>query len=83
MLLFCAGSLHAAETDFYMRLPMPTAERLKAVLPLEILPSGMRALPKWEGKMLWHERTDLDPALNWFRNIVLQILRRSDGIGRP
>ena len=73
---FVPAAFMLLDTDFYVRLPVPTAERLKAVLPLETLPAGMRQLPTWEGKMLWHERTDLDPALSWFRSLIVQALRR-------
>lgn len=73
---FVPAAFMLLETDFYVRLPVPTAERLKAMLPLETLPAGMRKLPDWEGKILWHARTDFDPALSWFRSRVAQALRR-------
>lgn len=72
---FLAAAMMLLETDFYVRLPVPTFERLVKYLPICALPASLRQLPKWQGKLIWHERTDLDPTLIWVRSILTSGLR--------
>lgn len=75
---FLPAAFIVLKTDFYMRLPIPTANFLAEYLPLVQLPAGFRKMPVWDGKMLWHERTDFDPTLQWLRGKITQILRRGE-----
>lgn len=72
---FLAAAFAVMKTDFYVRLPAKTADLLAEYLPIVKLPEGFRRMPIWDGKLIWHERTDLDPALQWLRGIFIRTLR--------
>lgn len=72
---FLAAAFAVMKTDFYVRLPAKTADLLTEYLPIVKLPEGFRRMPIWDGKLIWHERTDLDPALQWLRGIFIRTLR--------
>ena len=66
----------AIETDFYVMLPTFTAKCLVKELPLAILPAvPMANAVVWKARMIWHERTERDPALQWFRSVIAEKLR--------
>ncbi|HJD06907.1 MAG TPA: hypothetical protein IAA02_03410, partial [Candidatus Sutterella merdavium] len=57
-------------------LPTFTARCLVKQLPLAILPAApMAHNVVWKARMIWHERTERDPALQWFRSVLLEKLR--------
>lgn len=75
---FLASAFFLLETDFYARLPRFTANYLAQRLPVEVLPDIADIEdPVWHARMIWHGRTDRDPALQWFRSIISS-RRRSD-----
>ena len=77
---FLASAFFLLETDFYARLPRFTAQYLAQRLPLAILPEISDITdPVWQARMIWHGRTDRDPALQWFRSVISG-KRRSDAV---
>ena len=73
---FLASAFFLMETDFYARLPAFTAEYLSSQLPLTLLPKvSENDAVVWKARMIWHERTDRDPALQWFRSMIAGKLR--------
>ena len=73
---FLASVFFLLETDFFTRLPVFTADYLSRYLPIAVLPKKVRAeMPTWCARMIWHERTDRDPALQWFRSILTDRLK--------
>lgn len=75
---FLPAAFVVLKTDFYVRLPVPTADFLAEYMPLVKLPEGFRRMPVWDGKLLWHERTDLDPMLQWVRGMITRTLRKEE-----
>lgn len=69
---FLAAVLMLLKTDFFVRLPVRTFECLVQYFPIRALPASLRPLPQWQGKVLWHERTDFDPTLIWVRSLLLR-----------
>ncbi len=63
------------ESDCYARMPVNTARYLERYLPIALLPPEIRRLPVWSGRMIWHERTDVDPLLLWVRRLFMNELR--------
>ena len=73
---FLASAFLLLDTDFYTQLPVFTAEYLSKHLPLETLPkASWMKTPKWSARMIWHERTDSDPTLQWFRSLIIGKLK--------
>lgn len=73
---FLASVFFLMETDFYARLPAFTAEYLSSQLPLTLLPKvSENDAVVWKARMIWHERTDRDPALQWFCSMIAGKLR--------
>lgn len=63
------------ESDCYARMPLNTARYLSRYLPIALLPPEIRRLPVWSGRMIWHERTDVDPLLLWVRRLFMNEFR--------
>ena len=73
---YLASAFFLLETDFYVMLPTFTAKCLVKELPLAILPAvPMANAVVWKARMIWHERTERDPALQWFRSVIAEKLR--------
>ena len=73
---YLASAFFLLETDFYVMLPTFTAKCLVKELPLAILPAAATAnAVVWKARMIWHERTERDPALQWFRSVIAEKLR--------
>lgn len=73
---YLASAFFLLETDFYVMLPTFTAKCLVKEMPLAILPAApMANAVIWKARMIWHERTERDPALQWFRSVIAEKLR--------
>ena len=73
---FLAGSFFLLESDFYVQLPYVTAQLLAKHLPVTLLPPALNAPERiWQARLIWHERTDRDPAMQWFRSVIASALR--------
>lgn len=78
---FLSSAFFLLETDFYARLPVFTARYLARYLPLKILPRSIGPeLPVWKARLIWHNRTDRDPAMQWFRSGLIGMLCASHGL---
>ena len=66
-----AAPLLTLGTDFITIAPLKMAERLSDIVSLDWreLPFAASPVPI---EMLWHENSAADPALNWFRKVVLE-----------
>lgn len=56
-----------AETDLVMCAPRRVAERLATVTNLQVIP--LPGSPSFGYRLIWHERSHLDPGLTWLRDI--------------
>jgi DNA-binding transcriptional LysR family regulator len=71
---FITAAMAAAETDCVAALPSRMAELCVRLLPLKRV-RAMFPLPRVNTVMVWHQRTDEDPGVKLFRDIVLQSVR--------
>lgn len=73
---FLASAFFLLETDFYVQLPYVTAQFLAKHLPVTLLPATVDVPARiWHARLIWHERTDHDPTLQWFRSVIASKLR--------
>ena len=76
---FLASAYFLLESDFYVQLPYVTAQWLAKHLPITLLPHTVGAPSRiWKARLIWHERTDRDPAMQWFRSVFASSLRGKD-----
>lgn len=75
---FASVPFVVATTDFVATVPERLANRFAPMLKLQVLPAPI-AIPPFRLTMVWHERSDTDPAHNWLRGVVLEIAMRLDG----
>jgi DNA-binding transcriptional LysR family regulator len=68
-----------AATDLIVRLPLFTARMFCRHFPLEIVKGSEKLFPVWTLKLIWHERTDADPAQAWARTAIATLMRRHFG----
>lgn len=60
-----------AETDLVMCAPRRVAERLATLTNLQVIP--LPGSPSFGYRLIWHERSHLDPGLKWLRDISRMI----------
>jgi DNA-binding transcriptional LysR family regulator len=70
---FAAAAMVVASTDLLAGMPRRVAVTLARSLPLNILKPPMPAL-RFPMMLLWHERTQRDPACAYFRDLVARAL---------
>lgn len=68
-----------AATDLIVRLPLFTARMFCRQFPLAIVRGSEKLFPVWTLKLIWHERTDADPAQAWARQAIRTLMRRRFG----
>jgi DNA-binding transcriptional LysR family regulator len=73
---FAAAAMVVAATDLLAGMPRRVAATLARSLPLNILKPPMPAL-RFPMLLLWHERTERDPACVYFRDLVARALAAS------
>jgi DNA-binding transcriptional LysR family regulator len=61
-------------TDLIIAAPRKLALVLAAQYPLRIVKPPV-AIPEFTISMLWHERTNADPAQQWIRNMLSRIAK--------
>jgi DNA-binding transcriptional LysR family regulator len=66
---FITAALVAAKTDFVAAVPDRLAELFATFLPLKIAPATF-AMPTLVTALVWHPRTDTDPAARHFRQVI-------------
>ena len=66
---FFAAAVLASEGDAIAGIPRRFAERMAKLLPLQIVESPLSAL-EIPLSLLWHERTDADPAHRYLRDLI-------------
>lgn len=76
MPFFLAVPLCVKNSDFYAIVPEMTARMAFNADELEILPLAPD-VPKLSISLAWHERTHADPASQYIRSVILDLLRRS------
>jgi DNA-binding transcriptional LysR family regulator len=67
---FTTAALIAAKTDCIAGVPSRVAETLCRGLPIKIAKATF-PLPTMSLSLVWHERTDADPAARYFRQVVI------------
>jgi DNA-binding transcriptional LysR family regulator len=70
---FLAAATVIANSDLVGGLPRRVVDRLREPLGLQVLRTTA-ALPRFRMALLWHERTDADPAARQLRAAVLESL---------
>lgn len=71
---FMAAAMIASETDLVATLPRRFAERVSSFLPLRVVAGPVRPAPRASFALVWHARTDEDPASQLFRSVVREAL---------
>lgn len=66
------------QSDFIGRLPEFSAKELIGKLPLTILPRNLVPDTEWAPVFLWHDRTNFDPAHQWFRSVLFESIREKE-----
>lgn len=61
-------------TDFIAFLPMQTAEKMAQTAPLAVMPihpepGSIKGHDQFWTRLIWHERVNLDPAMQWLRGL--------------
>lgn len=80
---FLAAAHIAREGDVVATLPSRIARMMAATLGLAVVEPPIR-LPVLEFAQYWNERFHRDPANQWFRRVVREVLaRRDDGPATP
>jgi DNA-binding transcriptional LysR family regulator len=72
---FLIAAMAAAQTDSVAAIPDRLAELCVSLLPLKRV-AAVFPLPRLTTVMVWHERTDADPAAKFFRQLVSEAVRR-------
>jgi DNA-binding transcriptional LysR family regulator len=72
---FSAAAMVVASTDLVTGMPQRLAERFAELLPLRIVDLPGPTL-QFDMHLFWHERTHDDPGSGYFRELVLECLRR-------
>lgn len=67
----CIGPI-VAETDLVSPVPNNLAELIADHLPLRLIKPPIK-FPSFDLKMYWHRRFDDDPALAWWRQLMVQL----------
>lgn len=67
---FLAAPLIVARSDLVLTAPRSLAEALAGLAPLRVLPPPLE-VPRFTTSIVWHERSDHDPAHRWLREEVL------------
>jgi len=69
---FLVAPYFVVNTDLVLTVAERIARAFAKVLPLKILEPPM-ALPGFTAAMIWHERTDHDPAQVWLRQVIADV----------
>lgn len=72
---FLLSACFLLETDFFVSLPRFTALYLARFLPLAVLEECVARTADRRARLIWHHRTQDDPALQWFRSVITKALR--------
>lgn len=72
---FAAAAMVVSSTDLLAGMPKRVALMLSRSLPLSIVKPPMPAL-RFPMMLLWHERTQQDPAAGYFRDLVARTLAK-------
>ncbi len=87
---FLAAPLIVSRSDLVLTAPRSLAEGLARLVPLRLLEAPL-PLPHFKTHLLWHERSDLDPAHRWLRQVIAEVSRaesappqaRTTGLAEP
>jgi DNA-binding transcriptional LysR family regulator len=71
---FLIAAMAAAQTDSVAAIPDRLAALCVSLLPLKRV-AAVFPLPRLTTVMVWHERTDTDPAARFFRQLVSEAVR--------
>jgi DNA-binding transcriptional LysR family regulator len=77
---FLAAPIILSQSDYVLTLAERVARTFAKVVPLRILRPPI-ALKGFSVRMAWHERTESEPAQQWFRQLLLDIARDVQGEG--
>jgi DNA-binding transcriptional LysR family regulator len=79
---FSAAGLAAARSDFVAGLPARLAEILCTLLPLRQVKVPLPAVA-FPMCLTWHMRADADPGARYFRQVIVDTLRRANAPRAP
>ena len=69
---FMSAPWMIARTDVVMCVPLRIARRMASVADLLVLPLP-ESLASFSYRLIWHERTHRDPAVEWLRLLVKSV----------
>jgi DNA-binding transcriptional LysR family regulator len=69
---FLAAPFILSHSDYVLTLASRVAHTFAKLVPLRVLAPPLE-LPRFNVKMAWHERTEIEPAHQWFRQMLLDI----------
>lgn len=70
-----------AESDLVITLAARIAARYSALLPILTLDPPL-TIPDFSIALFWHERVEVDPALSWFRQTMLEVASKLPTVSR-
>lgn len=73
---FLAGLMAVAGSDLLMNAPLPLAAEVVSRLGIRVRPAPIE-LPPIKLSLLWHERTQADPAHTWLRGAIHDFVSRA------
>jgi len=68
---FSTAPLIVAQSDMLLTLPTRTAEHFARIAGLQSVKAPLE-IPKFGYVQVWHQRTQLDPAMTWLRRLIKQ-----------
>lgn len=71
---FLAAPMIVARSDLVLTAPRSLAEGMARLVPLRLLEAPL-PLPAFKTQLVWHERSDLDPAHTWLRKQIVDVAR--------
>jgi DNA-binding transcriptional LysR family regulator len=66
---FASVGFIVAASDVIATVPQRLAAQFNKSLRLQVLPVPL-AMPPFRTQMIWHERSQMDPAHSWLRNLI-------------
>jgi DNA-binding transcriptional LysR family regulator len=72
---FASAAFMVAASDLIATVPERLALEFSKKLKLQVMPAPV-AIPPFRLVMLWHERSHMDPAHTWLRNLVAKTVVR-------
>lgn len=72
---FSAAAMAVLRTDYVAGIPRRVANALSKYMPLKLVELPFHGFTA-DVALIWHSRTDADPAARHFRELVIRTLQR-------